>query len=836
MACWMLASNLRFWRKLRKARIPYRTDGCSYPVYLVEQGLSSPCLFGLVRPAIYLTPAATSPERLRHVIAHEETHARHLDPLWSALRCVCLLLYWFDPLVWAAAIVSKTDCELACDEGALRRLGESERIPYGQTLLSLIPVTGRPADPLLSATTMTAGKHRLKDRITRIAENRQTRAMALFAVAAAAILTCLLTFTGVKGSDGDSLPVSAPLPASPTAAAILPDWEPEHTFPLSDLTPYEAPEVTVERHTNDLQVTLNTCPVTETQTVVFYRSTDGSIYAGILEQTTHNTFQADCFLQVSFTAWHGALSMETYQNILGRSGFRVTYPLDMNTVVTAYYYMDDDGAPRLLFETTGDTAAADMDGDVQRELIWQSSDADSRGTWLLLRSGDTLYQAHAEALLRNAYPDWTSVSVEYDALTAGEAPCLFVSGAVPLSGSAEGSLSARRRVYFDGSRLLVYKNQVYVTDHVSDAIDAPMEAVSAAKAQVLAQYELRQQNDGTWDDWRVTRLDDVPVPTVSARHPEIQVAAYDMGYELHTATPEAVSLAGGTYVDEDGWTGGLNEGNRFLIFLENDDGARILLDNQLAGDLGTDAPLFCAGVAETLVDNGILQPSEVDQTYLVLMFYDSAARFLNRLGQFPASEQAAVLRELVAYRDNNRADPTYFDDPMEALRDNTDGLTEAGAAVYRQLLELSDQGGDLPAQVRTAANTAVRQSYENARADEQWAQADWVDFRVETLVYVYTYRGFHGMDVEVYRMNYAFLSGSPEHVMLVGGMYQTEEGWVCPTYPDCTYLFFQLREDGTRTYLCAAEEYGFVPGDQRFTADMERLLPQGSTQTGTGSS
>ena len=139
MAAWFLLSNLRFWGKLRRSRTPYAAEGCPRRVYLVESGLSSPCLFGLFRPAIYLTPAAvSSPEALRHVLAHEETHVRHLDPLWSLLRAVCLAVYWFDPLVWAAAAASKNDCELACDEGAISRLGEAERIPYGKTLLSLI--------------------------------------------------------------------------------------------------------------------------------------------------------------------------------------------------------------------------------------------------------------------------------------------------------------------------------------------------------------------------------------------------------------------------------------------------------------------------------------------------------------------------------------------------------------------------------------------------------------------------------------------------------------------------------------------------------------------------
>ena len=198
MAVWFLATNLRFWRTLRRTRTPYAAEGCRYPVYLVAEGLPSPCLFGLLRPAIYLTPAAASPDRLRHVLAHETAHARHLDPLWSLLRCVCLAVYWFDPLVWAAAAVSKTDGELACDESAIRALGEDQRIPYGRTLLSLIPVRKRPGAPLLSATTMTAGKRQLKDRITRIAQGSQTRAAALFLALTLVAGVCAVTFTGAK--------------------------------------------------------------------------------------------------------------------------------------------------------------------------------------------------------------------------------------------------------------------------------------------------------------------------------------------------------------------------------------------------------------------------------------------------------------------------------------------------------------------------------------------------------------------------------------------------------------------------------------------------------------
>lgn len=196
VGAWFLFTNLRFARALRKARTPYRVEGCRYPVYLVS-ALPSPCLFGVLRPAVYLNEKALqSPDALRFVLAHEQTHARHLDPLWSLLRGVCLTVYWFDPLVWLAAVLSREDCELACDEGTLRALGADERTAYGKALLALVPVCDKPQNPLLGATTMTSGKRSLKERITRIAENRQAKTAAVFAVVALAALVCAVSFTG----------------------------------------------------------------------------------------------------------------------------------------------------------------------------------------------------------------------------------------------------------------------------------------------------------------------------------------------------------------------------------------------------------------------------------------------------------------------------------------------------------------------------------------------------------------------------------------------------------------------------------------------------------------
>ena len=214
MALGLMLQNLRFARRLRRTRVLLEEG--RYPVYLCDD-IPSPCLFGLLRPAVYVTSAAAKDgQKLRYVILHEETHARHLDPLWSLLRCLCLVIWWFDPLVWLAAQVSKLDCELACDEGVLARLGAEDRIPYGETLLALIP-QGRGGVSLISATTMTAGKRQMKDRIRRIAEHKRPLVIALAAALVLAAAVCTVTFAGAKGRDKEPAPAPQPTaqPATP---------------------------------------------------------------------------------------------------------------------------------------------------------------------------------------------------------------------------------------------------------------------------------------------------------------------------------------------------------------------------------------------------------------------------------------------------------------------------------------------------------------------------------------------------------------------------------------------------------------------------------------------
>jgi len=191
-----LSANLRFAGRLRKSRRPLAVEGAALAVYVAEER-AVPCLFGLFRPAIYVTQAtADDPVLLRHAVAHETTHFRHGDHVWALLRAVCLALHWWNPLVWWAAKLSRQDGELACDEATIRALGETERAAYGRTLIRM--ACGRGVSPLLTATAMDGGKTSLHERIVLLAKKPRTAALAAIALVLAAALCVGCTFTGAK--------------------------------------------------------------------------------------------------------------------------------------------------------------------------------------------------------------------------------------------------------------------------------------------------------------------------------------------------------------------------------------------------------------------------------------------------------------------------------------------------------------------------------------------------------------------------------------------------------------------------------------------------------------
>lgn len=193
----VLVSNLVFFARLRRSRREFSIQAVKLPIYITNC-IPSPCLFGLFRPAVYLTSGTEEDGAVRaHVLAHELTHYAHRDHIWSALRCLALALHWYNPLVWLAAALSKRDGELACDEGAIARLGEEQRIPYGRTLVDMVAQrTLRPGDLLSCSTAMTGGRKTIQQRVALLVKKPQTVKTALFAAISVLALAAVFVFAG----------------------------------------------------------------------------------------------------------------------------------------------------------------------------------------------------------------------------------------------------------------------------------------------------------------------------------------------------------------------------------------------------------------------------------------------------------------------------------------------------------------------------------------------------------------------------------------------------------------------------------------------------------------
>lgn len=904
---WFLVCNLRFWRKLRKGRTPYIVDGCKYPVYLVGAGLPSPCLFGLVRPAIYLTPeAVSSPERTRHVIAHESAHARHGDPLWSLLRCVCLSVYWFDPLVWIAAAVSKTDCELACDESAMTSLGQAERIAYGRTLLALIPVRRGPANPLLTATTMTADKRHLKERIVRIAENRQTRTAALFAILALAAAVCAVTFTGassgqnrpltgdelayfneeffnsdaegmhihnqfltslyerpedidlfelfycgtgiseevsdgelllvgsldengVKICDTDRLPVAdidtvllentgltldetsktgmehfqylpeyetyyhshgdtnyfhsvritagerqgdtirlyypdnfsrypdydwlcvtlevqedgslwfvSNLPSGkPAIATVYPEGDPALSISLEDAVPCVPVPVNVTRRQDDCADRgygiLITTQGGEEYSFRPYLSTDGHVYAAVIyDEAAGRDGMAAWDAGGFFTYPEGSdvdrLTIDSF-SLFGYTGVVVSYE-DYITGSAEnggymgdfhdYYAVSDDGTITFLFRAYGTEPpqVMDLDGDGTEEL----TAATSVTAQLFFQRDGAICEADIAALLSDAWQEADFMEFNWWDFSHR---CLELWGSVPFTGHEDADTAgiAWRRVYFDGEKLLVYKDSTTYTDHVADGVDVPDEVLDAARDKVRAYMEQFQgmawNEDYTaidaspeWDDWRITSLelvDEAPA------YPELGIKVYGLGFELHTPIPERVMTAGGTYIDEDGWVGGMYVESPYLVFHTMTSSGPTLLENDIPSDVGntSDSPVFAACLAQTALENGLLTPSQIRDVDLYYLFYNNQTRFLNLMGIYDAQEQDHAMQALVACAAAmaGQEDGDLLELGLQNLAWNSTALTDAGRGAYERLLSEVERRAAVDA---AAAQAAVQSDYSPA--------------------------------------------------------------------------------------------------------------------------
>lgn len=145
------------------------------------------------------------------------------------------------------------------------------------------------------------------------------------------------------------------------------------------------------------------------------------------------------------------------------------------------------------------------------------------------------------------------------------------------------------------------------------------------------------------------------------------------------------------------------------------------------------------------------------------------------------------------------------------------------------------EGVDVPDAVLAAAESYVWDQYrywsENSGAVgmvdgemEMLGQpADYDDWRIESMELTYHYDGLEGVTLDVYRLGWRLHTTTPDRVLLAGGMEMDEDGWVLATYPNSTYLIFDVGAEEP-VYLFSSMVNDCEPGSELFTETIRRPL------------
>jgi len=112
---WMEGSDrLGRWEAIQKEYGIKRT--ILYSVCAVD---ISPLTYGLFRPEIVL-PHNLAEDAEEMVIRHELAHVKQLDVLTRILTILCVSFHWFNPFIYRLKSELYRQCELSCDEKAIR--------------------------------------------------------------------------------------------------------------------------------------------------------------------------------------------------------------------------------------------------------------------------------------------------------------------------------------------------------------------------------------------------------------------------------------------------------------------------------------------------------------------------------------------------------------------------------------------------------------------------------------------------------------------------------------------------------------------------------------------
>ena len=180
-----LYTAISYWRLHRKVDTAVRYKDNIFQ----SENVSSPFVFGIIKPRIYL-PFKMNGQDLEHVVAHEHAHIRRKDHWWKPFGFLLLTIHWFNPLMWMAYVLLCRDIELACDEKVIKELGNEQRGDYTQALVAC-SVNRR----MIAACPLTFGEVGVKERVKSVMNYKKPAfwVIIISVIVCVGVAVCFLT-------------------------------------------------------------------------------------------------------------------------------------------------------------------------------------------------------------------------------------------------------------------------------------------------------------------------------------------------------------------------------------------------------------------------------------------------------------------------------------------------------------------------------------------------------------------------------------------------------------------------------------------------------------------
>ena len=180
-----LYTAISYWRLRRKVDTAVRYKDNIFQ----SENVSSPFVFGIIKPRIYL-PFKMNGQDLEHVVAHEHAHIRRKDHWWKPFGFLLLTIHWFNPLMWMAYVLLCRDIELACDEKVIKELGNEQRGDYTQALV-VCSVNRR----MIAACPLAFGEVSVKERVKSVMNYKKPAfwVIIISVIVCVGVAVCFLT-------------------------------------------------------------------------------------------------------------------------------------------------------------------------------------------------------------------------------------------------------------------------------------------------------------------------------------------------------------------------------------------------------------------------------------------------------------------------------------------------------------------------------------------------------------------------------------------------------------------------------------------------------------------